>query len=338
MKKYLFGTLICLMLSCACAWPLPACAQSGSSTCQVTATAGETAPPSEPGDGGEPEKPDPGDGQEEPDPGSEPTGEPDSGSEPTKEPDSGNEPTGEPKPGDGGGSEPGAPGTTPAPGDKEPGAGGKPGTGDGQGKNPPETGQGTTPAESAEPSGEGMDPAQQPEEPSRTGEPQQEGPDGKTEGHGRLPWWLAAILALCALAVLAASGVFRSCWAWLMFVSFRKSRRRFHGILTEEKNSFIRVRNADGSSRLIQEIIDSTGSLAEYRAELKKEAAVTEIPRQSRMRVSFTGRDGVRRCRETAADEQGMLRILEKLNGAGGVEVRIICRGAGIDIPLLFHV
>ena len=365
-KKYLFGTLVCLMLFSVCARPLPASAKSGSSTCQVTATAGETTPPSESGDGdnGEPEKPDPGDGAEKPDSGNGNFEEPDSEKEPSEEPDNPGDGDGtQPEEGDGE-AEPGAPQATPEPGDMatEPDApGALPGkgevTGDGEG-------QETIPAESMEPSGEGgtaagddTDASQQPDtelsqtaetekpdtqqqpdaEPSQTAEPGQTEASGEPGKHGGLLWqWVAALLMCCVLAVLAAAGVFQSIWTWLLFVFSRKSRRQFHGILTGKKNFFIHITDAKDSSRLVQEIIDGAGSLAECREEIMKETAVTEIPCQSRMRISYHGRDGMVRCREMAADEQGMFCFLKKLHGIGDVEVRITCRGTGIDISLHF--
>lgn len=356
MKKYIFSTLVCLMMFSVCARPLPACAKSGSSTCQVTATAEETSPPSEPGDGGtgEPEKPDPGGGSEEPD----------SGKEPSEKPDGPGEGDGT-QPGDGDGeTEPAAPGTTQEPGDtasdpygSDPmtGQGGTPGEGDRQE---------TIPAESTEPTGDGgiaagddTDPSQKPDtelsqtaepeetdtqqqqekEPSHTAGPGQTEPSGQPGKHGGLLWQLvAALLALCVLVILEAAGVFRHFWTWLLFVFSRKSRRQFHGILTGKKNFFIHIRDARDSSRLVQEIIDGAGSLAECRKEIMKETSVTEIPRQSRMRISYHGRDGMVHCREMAADEQGMFLFLEKLHGAGNVEVRLTCRGTGIDISLHF--
>lgn len=316
MKKYLFSTLVCLMLFSVCARPLPASAKSGSSTCQVTVTAGGTYPPSESGD----------------------TGEPDPGKEPSEKPDDPGDGNGT-QPGEGDGeAEPGAPGTTPEPDGPGalPGKGGIPGDGDGQE---------TTPAESTESPGEGgiavgddMDPSQKPDtEPSQTAGPGQTEPSREPGKHGGLLWQLvAALLMLCILAVLAAAGVFRSLWVWLLFLFSRKSRRRFHGILTGKKNFFIHTRDARGSSRLVQEIIDGAGSLAGCREEIMKETAVTEVPRRSRMRISYHGRDGMEHCREMAADEQGMFRFLEKLYGTGDVEVRITCRGTGIGISLHF--
>ncbi len=355
MKKFLFSTLVCLMLFSVCARPLPACARSGSSTCQVTATAGETPPPSEPGDGGtgESEEPAPEGEPEEPDPGKGQPEEPDSGkgsSEKPDDPGDGNET----QPGEGDGeAEPGAPGITPEPGDMAsepddpealPEQGETPEAGDGQEP---------TPVESTEPSGEDgpaagdvTDPSQKPDmelsqiaepaEPDMQQQPETE-PSGEPGKHGGLLWQLvAALLTLCVLAVLAAAGVFRSLWIWLLFLFSRKSRRQFHGILTGKKNFFIHIRDAKDSSRLVQEIIDGAGSLTESRKEIMKETAVTEIPCQSRMRISYHGRDGMGRCREMAADEQGMFRFLEKLHGTGDVEVRITCRGTGIDISLHF--
>lgn len=320
MKRYLFNTLLCLVLSSVCARPLPACAQSGSSTCRVTATAGETPPPDSGGGGtGEPEKPDPGEGGPE-----------------------------TPDPGDGSGEAvPSEPADVPEADTPSPEAGKEGSPDPAGGSNTPETGQETPPAESMGPAGEGGTAAgdggnqtQEPEtEPARTAEPEPAEDPMEPEGHRGWRWKpLAAllILILCILAALASAGVFRCLWTGLLFVFFQKSRRQFHGILTREKNFFIHVRDARDGSRLAQEVIDGTGSLAEYRAEIRKEKAATEIPRQCRMRISYTGRDGRKRCRETGAEEQRMFRILAGLGGTGDVEVRITCRGTGIDIPLYF--
>lgn len=351
MKKYLYGTLVCLMLFSACARPLPACARAGSSTCQVTATAGEAQTPSEPGDGeqdkpdtgdGEQEKPEPGDRPEEPNPGNGQPEEPgpgDESGEPSPgegEPETSNPGKGQPEEPDSGKGQPALPddtgtgdGTQPGedgapeagqePGDDAPGQGGKQEPAGGQAGSTPEAGQGTQPAESTGPAREGGTaardddtPQPQPEtEPFQTGEPGQAEPSGEPGENSQWPLKLLAVLtALCILAVLVATGVLRYIWTWLLFAFFKRSRRRFHGILTKEKNFFIRVRAAGSSSRLVQEIIDSAGSLAEYEAGIRKGPAVTEIPCQCRMRFSYTDKGGRKRCRETAAEEERMFRIL----------------------------
>ena len=124
----------------------------------------------------------------------------------------------------------------------------------------------------------------------------------------------------------------------LRFLLFGRSRIRFHGILTDEKSFFIRVKNAQEGSGLVQDMIDSSGSFVEFKKEVLKETAVTFISGQSRMRISYTGRNGRKRVREMVAGERRLFRLLEKLEGAGKVEVRITCRGTGIDIPLVFRV
>ena len=153
-----------------------------------------------------------------------------------------------------------------------------------------------------------------------------------------IQWTLLTVLALCILAALSAAGAFRWLWMLLYFLLFKRKRVLFHGILTEEKSFFIRVRNAEESSGLVQDIIDSAGSFIKFKREVLQETAVTFIPRQSRMRISCHGYNGRKRIRETAAGEQRLFRILGKLEGTGEVEVRITCRGTGIDIPLVFRV
>lgn len=342
-KRNVFSILLYAVVLIVCVRPLPLNAQSGSSTCRVTATAGETEtlPPGDAGDGEEEPK---GPGTTaEPEAG--PTEEP--GAEPTEEPGAGSPgESGEPGQGE---AAPEEEGKEPEPGEKEispaPEGGKIPGTGEGDEpagnpeKETPEPEGTPMPGEEAAHPDTGGDMPEKEPEPARTGEPV---PGEQTEGHdgygGFIHWLLFWLLLLSIFAALLAGGVFRWLWMLLQFLLFRRSRIRFHGILTNEKSFFIRVRNAEESSGLVQEMIDSAGSFAEFREEVQKETAVTCIPGQSRMCISCTGRNGRKRAREMAAGERRMFRILEKLEGTGEVEVRITCRGTGIDIPLVFRV
>lgn len=157
----------------------------------------------------------------------------------------------------------------------------------------------------------------------------------ENDGYGGLIRWLLwGVIIICISAALSAGGAFR----WLLFLLSGRRGIRFHGILTGKRNFFIRVKNKERNSRLVQDMINNAGSLAELKKELIKETAATCIPGQSRMRISWTGRNGRKRVREVQAGERSMFQILEKLEGAGEVEVRITCRGTGIDIPLAFRV
>lgn len=304
-KRSVFSILLCAVVLIVCAQPLPLDAQSGSSTCQVTATAGETEalPPGDTGDGEE--------GFKEPGttaaPEARPTEEPGAG--PTEEPGTGRpEESGEPEEGN---PERGTlePEGTPIPGEET---------------THPDTGRDM--------------PGEEPE-PVRTGEPGTgEQPEGQDGYGGFIHWLLSWLPILSILAALLAGGAFRWLWMLLRFLLFRRSRIRFHGILTDEKSFFIRVKNAQEGSGLVQDMIVSAGSFAEFRKEVQKETAVTCIPGQSRMRISCTGRNGRKRAREMAAGERRMFRVLEGLEGTGDVEVRITCWGTGIDILLVFRV
>lgn len=337
-KGIIFHILICFVVLIICARPLPLNAQSGSSTCQVTATAGETeTPPPEDAGDGEEDPNEPGTTEE---PGASPTEEPGAG--PTEEPGSGRpEESGEPGAEDaqsqeeGKEPEPGETGTTPK----------------SEGGETPEAEEGNPEKETPEPevtprpgeetaqpdTGEDM-PGEEPE-PAQTEEPVPGEQPEEQDGYGDfIHWLLFWLLILSILAALWVGGVFRWLWMLLRFLLFRRSRIRFHGILTNEKSFFIRIRNAEEGSGLVQDMIDSAGSFAEFREEVQKETAVTCIPRQSRMRISYTGRNGRKRVREMAAGERRLFRVLERLEGTGEVEVRITCRGTGIDILLVFWV
>lgn len=336
-KGIVFHVLICFVVLAVCVRPLQLNAQSGSSTCQVTATAGETESPP-PGDAGagkdEPEKPGATGGPEtEPTEG---TGDPEAG--PSKEP-------GEPGKGeaapeeDGTGPEPGETETPAKPeGGKMPGTEGDTESAGGPEKETPEPEGTSIPGEgTAYPDAGGDTPEEK--EPVQTGELVPGEQPEEYEGYDRIiRWLLSGLLILGIFAALLAGGAFRWLWRLLCFLVFRRSRIRFHGILTDKKNFFIRVENAEEGSGLVQDMIDSAGSLAELKKKVLKETAATCIPGQSRMRISCSGQKGRKRVRETAASEPGLFRILENLEGAGEVEVRITCQGTGIDIPLVFRV
>lgn len=327
-RRGILQILICFAALVFCVRPLVLNAQSGSSTCRVTATAGETEPPPS-GDEGEgkeePEKPEPTKGPDEE------TGEPETGS--TEE-----QGEGETAP-EQDGTEPGE---TKSP--SKPEGGNPPGTGEGEKPDGDSEQQTSKPESNYQPgeetgSSDGRGESQEEMEPVQTGEPAPGEMPGDHDGCRRLNrWLLIGLLILGILAALLAGGALRWLWLLLRFLIFRRSRIRFHGILTDEKSFFIRVRNADEGSGLVQDMIDSAGSFAEFRKEVLKETAVTFIPRQSRIRISCTGRNGRKRAREMAADERRLFRVLEKLEGTGEVEVRITCRGTGIDIPLVFRV
>lgn len=330
-KGIVFHILICFVVLAVCVRPLQLNAQSGSSTCQVTATAGETEPPPS-GDTGS--------GEEDPEkPGI--TAEPEAG--PTEEPGVG--PSEEPEPGEaapeeGKEMEPGETEAPPIPeGGKTPGSGeGNGPAGDSEKETPEPEGTSIPGEDTARPDTGGDIPGEE-TEPVQTGEPLPGEHPGKHDGYdGFIHWLLFWLLILSIFAALLAGGAFRWLWQLLRFLFFRRSRIRFHGILTNEKSFFIRVRNAEAGSGLVQGMIDSAGSLAEFRKEVQKETAVTFIPGQSRMCISCTGRNGRKRAREMAAGERRMFRVLERLEGTGEVEVRITCRGTGINIPLVFRV
>lgn len=337
-RRGILQILICFAALVFCVRPLPLYAQSGSSTCRVTATAGETEPPPS-GDEGEgkedPEKPEPTKGPDEE------TGEPET--EPTKdtgEPETGSseeQGEGEPAPEQDGAE----PGETESP--SKPEGGELPGTGEDQ-KTDGDSEQETPKPESTFQPGEetgssdGRGESQEEMEPVQTGEPAPGEMPGDHDGCWRLNrWLLIGLLILGILAALLAGGALR--WLWLLFrFLILKKRILFHGILTEEKSPFIRVRNREESSCLVQDKIDCAGNFAEFCREVRKETAVTCLPGQSRMRISFAGQNGRKWARETQAGEQRLFRILKKLEGTGKVEVRITCRGTGIDILLVFRV
>lgn len=338
-KRNIFCILICLTALILCFRPLPLNAQSGSSTCQVTATAGEkeSSPPGDMGDGKE-ESSEPGTTTEPEARPTEKPGEPGTGeaeTEPSKEPgkqeEEGTDPEGEVTT-----QKPGETGQTPEPEvGKTPGAeeeqepDGDSGQESQKSEDPPAPGEETTSLD------KGGDMPGEESGPVGTGEPV---PEGHDEYSSIICWLLVGMLLLCIFAALLAGGILGWLWMLFCFMLFKRSRIRFHGILTDKKSFFVRIKNAEESSGLVQGMIDSAGSFAEFKKEVLQETAFTSIPRQSRMRISCTGRNGRKRDGEMEASERRLFRILERLEGTGEVEVRITCRGTGIDILLVFRV
>ncbi len=323
-RRGVLQILICFVALVSCVRPLALNAQSGSSTCQVTATAGETEPPSS-GDGkDEPEKPEP-----TKEPGSMPA-------EETKEPEP--EPADEPGEGEPESEKDGAEqGETETP--SKPEEGESTGTGEGTESSAREPKEESPEPEGTPRPGEETKPSdgdsQEESKPAQTVEPVPGDHDGCRSVNR---WLLFGLLILGILAALLAGGAFWWLWVLFCFLLWKRKHIVFHGILTEERSLFIRVRNREERSALVQDMIDRAGSFAEFHREIRQETAVTCLPSQSRMRISFTGQNGRKLARETAAGEKRLFRILKKLEGTGKVEVRITCRGTGIDIPLVFRV
>lgn len=178
-------------------------------------------------------------------------------------------------------------------------------------------------------------------ETAETPEPEKDsGEDGNRNHPDLLSFIIAVLLGIVVLLIgaMAVGALFPYLWMFLLFYFCRRSRKRFHGILTDEYNRFIRLENVTAGARTVQDIIDETGSLRECVAEILKEETITCIPKQSRMVFVYSDRQGGTVSREEAADEAEMFRILEELEGTGQVKVWIRCRRAGIDIPLEFWV
>lgn len=330
MKRFGLCALVCLAVLAFCVRPFPVFAQSGNSTCTVTADAREPEPTQEPG---AEERPEPGEPDDKPgdeaDPGTTEApgeGEPDAGkdTETTKDPgegegtpESGKKPVPTKRPAE----------SNPA---KEPGKGGAgsmPGTGE-DSDSGEEPGRSDTSPEAEKTS-------------TATPEPEKDsGEDGNRNHPDLLSFIIAVLLGIVVLLIgaMAVGALFPYLWMFLLFYFCRRSRKRFHGILTDEDNRFIRLENVTVGARAVQDIIDETGSLRECVAEILKEETITCIPKQSRMVFVYSDRQGGTVSREEDADEAEMFRILEELEGTGQVKVWIRCRRAGIDIPLEFWV
>ena len=185
----------------------------------------------------------------------------------------------------------------------------------------------------------------------------------------KVPVIIKSIIGTLAVAGIGAgialTGAGNYLWMMILWVLFKRKRIRFHGVLTDEPNRFIRIIVNDGAcEELCQDLIDESGMLAEYIEAVEGCGCVTELPAGTRMRISyaeesetiadseagrdeelsvdtFDGENPVDRIKvvssDLPADEVVLFDELDRLEGAGQVKVEIYHHRAGFEIELVFE-
>lgn len=145
---------------------------------------------------------------------------------------------------------------------------------------------------------------------------------------------------------------FVSVFVWLCFTTnllsyirlltghifLKGKKRKFHGILTRERNPFIVVDAPDGMEETVQDVIGQTEDVAACIKRLKESGAVTYLPFETKMTLSYKGENSSLKSVSMEADENKLYDTLESLHGRGEVTVRFSNDAVKINIKLNYQV
>lgn len=135
--------------------------------------------------------------------------------------------------------------------------------------------------------------------------------------------------------VLVLTGGIDYLWTAFLWLLFKKRRIRFHGVLTDEKNPFIKISAHDNDTcDLCSDYLEKSGNLTEYIEYVKGCGAVTTLPYKTQMSLSYLDGSEVV-TREYDADEEKLFELLDEMD-AMNVDVHIFNNRAQFDIPLTF--
>ena len=135
--------------------------------------------------------------------------------------------------------------------------------------------------------------------------------------------------------VLVVTGAIDYLWTALLWLLFAKRRIKFHGILTDEKNPFIRISAGDDEAcELCSDYLEKSGTLTEYIEYVKGCGSVTTLPYKTQMSLSYLDGSEVV-TNEYDADEEKLFELLDEMD-AMNVDVHIFNNRAHFDIPLTF--
>ncbi len=150
---------------------------------------------------------------------------------------------------------------------------------------------------------------------------------------------VAALIAGAIAVGLAATGALNYLWMMILMFFTKGKKRKWHGVLTTEKNSFIELRVPEGTSgKTVQDYIDEIKVPASVMDLLMDTKEYTLLPVNTRMSISYT--DPVHGFVETdlKADESELYKMLETLKGSGEIDIRIYNKPAKINIDLTYKI
>lgn len=137
------------------------------------------------------------------------------------------------------------------------------------------------------------------------------------------------------LGVAGATGGLNYLWMMLFCWLFRKKRIKFHGALSNEKLRFVSVDARSDRAKTVQEIANESESAADMIESILGSGNATYVPANTKMTVTYEDGNGELVVRTTAADENEMLRTVERLDGSP-VDVSIYNSKCGWEINLHF--
>lgn len=219
-------------------------------------------------------------------------------------------------------------------------------------KNKPDDGDKDKPDDGDKPKPTNPDPTPKPDDPDGK-KPDGNDPDGdpgdpnKPDG-GKLPWWMTddtpeaknirrnvavGVISGGAIVALAATGALKYLWLLLLLLFFNFKNVKFHGILTDEKNKYIKVRGKDGevgSAVTLQEMADMCATAGDIYNAAVASGYETTLPMGTTMTFEYADR-----LEKMKADETKMYEVLSEAKDK--VTVGLVNKAAKIDVKINFN-
>ena len=136
-----------------------------------------------------------------------------------------------------------------------------------------------------------------------------------------------------AIVALAATGALKYLWLLLLLLFFNFKNVKFHGILTNEKNKYIKVRGKDGevgSAVTLQEMADMCATAGDIYNAAVASGYETTLPMGTTMTFEYADR-----LEKMKANEDKMYEILSQAKGK--VTVSLVNKAAKIDVKINFN-
>ncbi|MBQ3691850.1 MAG: InlB B-repeat-containing protein, partial [Clostridia bacterium] len=159
-----------------------------------------------------------------------------------------------------------------------------------------------------------------------------------------LPMAVATISAGAITIGAITTAAFTDWWALLFNLLFIRRRKRWHGILSDEDNKFLKITGIkDGQDyQTVQAEIDAANvaglTLEELRKRLEESGITTILPLGTKMSISIISLDGTEVSPEMEADEDKLYDYLSDFEGKGVTALVEISRGgrSPVDVKLSF--
>ena len=134
------------------------------------------------------------------------------------------------------------------------------------------------------------------------------------------------------IVTLVATGALKYLWLLLLLLFFKFKSVKFHGILTNEKNKYIKVKATDKNEDALSlqgyaKLLDTANDIREAAV---SSGYVTELPMGTTMMIEYADR-----IEKMKADENKMYELLSEARGKVGVN--LINKAAKFDVRLDFN-